>query len=106
MTPLHSARHDEALSAAVVENYGQNCSSYPNPGLAAVESALPGEDVGALISQMVSLEREIFSIEIDWEAVGWLAGTNDALSAMQASHPELTPAAIEALDWFFSYSTR
>lgn len=102
----HDHDVDDVLSAAVVEYFGINRSSYPRPDRAAVAARFPDRDIAPLLERVVALEVEMGRIKIDWATLGWQQGCDVALATMRQRHPELSIEALTTLDWQFSYSTR
>ncbi len=97
---------DEELSAAVVMYVSRGRSSFPVRDPDAVRAVAVRRSPEALLAAVEALVAEMSTIPVDWARLGLRDGSHRVGDVMRARHPELDPAAIAALVWFFSYVNR
>lgn len=97
---------NEALSEAVVAYLGKGRSPFPRADEDAVAVDADPETRAALIESARSLVEECLAIAVDWSTSTLPEGGRQAQATMAERHPELSPAALEALYWSFTYNWR
>jgi len=97
---------DHELSNAVLAYFHVADSSYPRPDPRAVLTLQTSRDSHALLAQVQALEDEVFAVPVDWSTVSLSAGGDHVQGVIAARHPELSPDAVHALRWQFTYTNR
>lgn len=95
---------DDRLSDAVVAYFSKGRSPFPKEDPGAVLAM--GVDGSALLDQVRAVRAEAWATPVDWATTD-LAGAWDVVVAHVArARPDLSPAALDALAWAFTYAMR
>lgn len=96
---------DELLSGAVIAHLGKGRSAFPVSDDEAV-LRLAGDHGADVLQRVSELEDEMMAVGIDWDQFSLTEGDDQARSVLADRHPELSPAALDALRWMFTYNWR
>ncbi|AZS44757.1 hypothetical protein BWL13_02351 [Microbacterium oleivorans] len=92
------------LNAAVIAFLGSGNSSFPRADEEAI-IASPVDRAG-LVATVRDLVDECLGTVVDWSTHTLAEGGRAARAAMAQRHPELSPAALDALAWAYTYNWR
>jgi hypothetical protein len=97
---------DAVLSDAIVAYLAKGRSPFPKSDADAVAPEAPQTERDALIAATQSIVNECLAVEVDWNTLSLSEGGRRAQAVIAERHPELTPEALEALYWAFTYNWR
>lgn len=97
---------DEQLSRAVVAYLGKGRSAFPRTDAGAVAPDAPATERDALLARVRNVVDECLAIEVDWHDRSLAAAGQVARDTMARRHPGLSPDALDALRWLFTYTWR
>lgn len=96
----------DPLSEAIVVWTGKGTRPWPQRDDNAVAAAF-GQDVAERLLPVIRrLELEFFRLDCVHHIRDLTAATHAAAAEFAARHPELSPAAVDALAWCYSYDWR
>lgn len=90
------------LDAGILAFLGRGESSFPRRDA----SAVVGGPAGELLAEVTSIVDECVAIEVDWTTTSLTDGGRHARAVMAHRHPSLSPTALDALEWAFTYAWR
>lgn len=97
---------NESLSDAVIAYLAKGRSPFPRADEDAVApDAAPGTRE-ALVAEVRAIVEECMGVPVDWSSMSLQEGGRHAQATMADRHPDLSPAALEALYWAFTYNWR
>lgn len=97
---------DHELNQAIIAFLGGGRSAFPTHDGAAVIAAASATDARALLDRLRRVTDECMAIHIDWASHTLVEGGEEARQTMACRHPELSPQALDALKWMFTYNWR
>lgn len=106
MTATGGGGKDNDLSQAVILFTGRGHARSPRASREAVLAAFGDERGQRLADQVAALFAEANTIPVDWGGLS-LGQAGDVVRArIAAKHPDLTPAALDALRWKWTFDSR
>lgn len=106
MTAREGIMEDRVLSRAIILYLAKGRSPFPKSDDAAVIAAAHPVDAPALLDRVRRITDECMAIDIDWASHSLVEGGEEARQTMAIRHPELSPEALDALRWMFTYNWR
>lgn len=97
---------DAELSAAVTAYLHRGDSSWPRDDQEAARSVASGTDPDHLVARVLALVQETQAVSVDWSTLSLNQGGDVARAEVSRRHPELSPEALDALRWSFTYHWR
>lgn len=97
---------DRDLSQAIILYLAKGRSSFPKSDDAAVIAAASAPEGPALLDRVRRITDECMAIDVDWASHTLVEGGEEARQTMALRHPELSPQALDALRWMFTYNWR
>lgn len=97
---------DATLSAAIVDYLGKGRSSFPRADASEVAPAAPPAQRERLLNRVTTIVDETLAVPVDWSTSTLSESGRHARTAMADRHPSLTPAALDALAWAYTYNAR
>ncbi|MDJ1115534.1 hypothetical protein [Microbacterium dauci] len=97
---------DATLSDAIVAYLAKGRSPFPKSDADAVAPEAPPAQREALIAAAQAIIEECLAVDVDWNSHSLSEGGRRAQAVIAERHPELTPEALEALYWAFTYNWR
>ena len=97
---------DQELSGGVVAYLQRGSAASPradDSAVLAVAVATPPHDLLATVQGVVN---ESVDVPVNWDGISLGDAGRLVASEMAARHPELTPEALDALAWNFTYAWR
>jgi hypothetical protein len=94
------------VSSALCAYLGAGKFSYPSPLASRIREVFGEPAATELEKRVMELVDESFAIAIDWNEHSLASAGEHVRATMRARHPDLSPEAIEALVWNFTYNWR
>ncbi|GAB3017277.1 hypothetical protein GCM10011376_02540 [Nocardioides flavus (ex Wang et al. 2016)] len=97
---------DDELSAGVLTYLQKGRAASPRADEEACAAAAVGREPVLLVMEVKGLVEESLAISIDWDSTSLGDAGRRVAAEMQARHPELSPEAVDALAWNFTFVWR
>lgn len=97
---------NESLSDAVIAYLAKGRSPFPRADADAVAPDAAPETREALVAEVTAIVDECLGVPVDWSTMSLQEGGRHAQATVAERHPELSPEALEALYWAFTYNWR
>ena len=97
---------DDDLSEAVVVFIGKGRTRTPLPDKLRLAREMGDKRAALLLPQVRAIIAEMGEIKIDWTRMDLNAATDRGIALIRDLHPELSDAALDAVDWLYSWSNR
>ena len=98
--------NQDDLNRAIVVYVGKGFAKAPMPDKARLAHEMGPAFAREAMPHIAALLDEMSAIPVDWQAMDLNAATDHVIAAMQTRHPELSQAALDALDWLYSWVNR
>jgi hypothetical protein len=94
---------DDILSLAIVEYLGHGADAFPHAHAEAILGRNGGEELLARVRDVIG---EMDGVRPDWTIMTLSEAGEYVEKEMRSRHPELSPEAVRALGWVYTFSNR